>query len=90
MGDSGDYWRDIKEHRKEIKQERQSRMPDINSLLSEAGVNFEAKNDGHHYILDSKESKIDYWPSTGLWKCRSTKKQGYNIKPLLKHLKGAK
>lgn len=87
MGELGEYWRDIKEHKREIKEKRLSNMPNPNTLLKEINVKFEVKNEGHHYIIKSNNNTFDYWPSTGYWKHRELDKPGYNISPLVQYIK---
>lgn len=87
MGDLGDYWRDVKEHRQKVKAKRQAAMPNPNKLLNELGASFEVKNYGEHYIVEYGDIIVDYWPSTGYWKVRKLGHTGYNIRPLVKYLK---
>lgn len=84
MGDMGDFWGDTKEARKEESRKRKDRNhAHAIDQLAKNGVSSKSK-DGVHYVVDSR---FDYWPSTGLFINRKTKKRGRGIKNLLRALK---
>ncbi len=82
MGDMGDIWKDVNEHRKQKKSDNISSSIEE---LSNRGVNFKT-TDGIHYIIEGINSLIDYWPSTGLFINRTTHKKGRGIFNLLRCL----
>lgn len=83
MGDVGELFNAL--HK--VKQEKRATNRE-NSLkiLSDAGIECEVKNYGAHIIV---RKSLDFWPGTGLWKDRKTKKEGRGVFRLLKHI-GAK
>ena len=80
MGDMGEYWQDVNRDRKEKKQ---SNLEYNTNVLLEKGICFVSKNNGVHLIV---ENAFDFYPSTGLFINRKTKKKGRGIKNLLKCL----
>lgn len=77
MGDMGDYFRDVREESKERKE--RNRMGATEALVTN-GVPFTDHNNGIHLVVDSR---IDYWPSTGLFICRHTKFKQRGVQNLL-------
>lgn len=51
--------------------------------LTELGIPFTEKNGGVHLIV---AARWDYWPSTGLWICRTTKRSERGIRSLIKEI----
>jgi len=51
-------------------------------ILIKSNIGFTTKNFVHYIVGD-----FDYWPSTGLFISRTTKKRGRGIKNLLKQVK---
>lgn len=47
-------------------------------MLSDAGINYEAKNGGAHLIVSCQDGIIDFWPGTGKFITRQWK-GGYSI-----------
>lgn len=89
MGDVGDYWRDVKEFRKEKKDAyRAGQMKEDIRAVMNAFAHIEEKNYGEHLIVTSNRAKtIDYWPSTKRWIVRRGRAKGYDVKSLLGYLK---
>jgi hypothetical protein len=52
-------------------------------MLRECNVSFQVKNNGEHVIVAGNPA-TDYWPGTGLFIQRKTKKEGRGIYNLLK------
>lgn len=53
-------------------------------ILLDKGINFVEKNQGKHLIVKHGQLTVDFWPSTGLYIPRHTKKRGYGVFNLLK------
>jgi hypothetical protein len=84
MTDGGDYWRDMRGY---WQAKRRSNLVQSTAILECAGVPFKSKNNGVHLIV---KDRWDYWPSTGLFIDRQTKKKGRGIKNLLWHTNNEK
>lgn len=55
--------------------------------LIDLDVDFTVHNNGLHIIIPKSEyGAVDFWPSTGRWKCRSSEHDGFGIDSLLKFL----
>lgn len=80
MGDMGDIYRMMKEDSKERKT---NNFEKSTKLLQNKGIEFESKNGGYHLIV---EQEYDFYPSTGLFICRKTKKKGRGVRNLLKKI----
>lgn len=48
-------------------------------ILKAKGVDFVAKNNGVHLIVDSSKGKIDFWPTTGKYIRRLDGKSGRGV-----------
>ncbi len=94
MGDTGDYWRDVKGYLKEkSQQKRASNTEWSTNRLQELGIIFESKNDGVHLVVRHNGKVVDFWPSTGRFICRSGKMDDYDtrgVNRLIKYLKSKK
>lgn len=55
-------------------------------LLDKKGIKYESKNDGIHLIVECGSWFVDFWPSTGKYRCRGSKKHGRGIRELLKYI----
>jgi len=55
-------------------------------MLNYLSIDYESKNDGVHLIIRYKNFIIDYWPTTGKFSNRLTKKTGRGIFNLLQHI----
>lgn len=50
--------------------------------LDDMGLLYELKNDGNHVVIDGPNGHVDYWPTTGKWRCRHTNIKGQGWKDL--------
>ena len=58
-------------------------------FLVSSSIEFRSNDEGTHLIIDEYNTGvIDYWPSTGLWIPRNTKKRHRGIRPLIKYIQG--
>lgn len=76
----------FKEMRKRSQEKRSANKEKSAELLKNSGINFERKNYGNHLIILT-EPKIDFYPSTGLWKVRGDNKNHRGVMALLKYLR---
>lgn len=60
--------------RKQRQEKRNHNKEQSTNLLRQAEISFESKNSGNHLIILSTP-KIDFYPSTGLWKVRGENKK---------------
>jgi hypothetical protein len=79
--DMGDYWRDVR-HAGQVK--RAANREQSPACLAQAGIEFVVKNEGAHLIVTGPAGLIDFWPGTGLWMLRGTKRSGYGVFKLIK------
>lgn len=77
MGEMAEVLNAMRQHKKHS---RANNTVKRTELLKSHGIKFESKNNGAHLIL---EHRFDFWPSTGLWIDRETKKRGGGIPRLL-------
>ena len=77
MSDLGD---DFKAMRELSQEKRERNRAASTAILRRVGIPFESKNDGAHLIV---LYAIDFWPGTGLWIVRKTKKKGRGVRNLL-------
>ncbi|KDC23884.1 hypothetical protein L505_3675 [Bordetella bronchiseptica F4563] len=91
MGDMGDYWRDVTPARQErSKQKRASNREHSARLLSEAGIQFQSRNDGAHLIVTGVGGHtFDFWPGTGLWLMRGSSKDRRGVRSLIRAAKSS-
>jgi len=82
MSDVGDLYKEIAKHKRD---KREHNRLHSTKMLLDAGIKFTLHNNDAHLIIDNG-SKIDFWPSTGLWIDRSTQEKQRGIAPLLKYL----
>ena len=80
MSEIGETFAALKEHRKAKKLKNQECST---GMLKKLGINIESKNNGNHLIIPARAGKIDFWPSTGKWICRSTGRSSRGIKRLM-------
>jgi hypothetical protein len=66
------------------KERRASNLERSTNLLGEKGVSYVSKNDGNHLIVTGRDELIDFWPSTGKFKQRSSKVYQRGVFNLLK------
>lgn len=83
-------WAVLKEHFKTASQERRAGNRESSpELLEQAGVRFKSSNNGAHLIVTGSDwERIDFWPGTGKWIARDTKRKGRGVFNLLKYIKG--
>lgn len=74
------YFKEMKANHQQIKEKR--KVEDTQKLINK-GIEFESKNFGYHLIVKGKESLIDYWPSSGKFFVRKTKKKGNGFNNLM-------
>lgn len=72
--------------RKQRQEKRNHNKEQSTNLLRQAEISFESKNSGNHLIILSTP-KIDFYPSTGLWKVRGENKNHRGVGTLLKYLR---
>ena len=83
MGDMREAFDALKEYSRD---KRLSNKLKSTMILRSKGVEFHSKNNGSHLIVDSGDGLIDFWPSTGKYQIRKTKRFGRGVKNLLKEL----
>ncbi len=76
MGDMAEDFKAMKSLKQRKKDER---MEEAAFKLGEAGIDYD-KGSEWHWIIDGK---IDFWPSTGLWKVRGSQGEGYGVDDLI-------
>jgi len=80
MGDMAKVFRDMTEYKKA---KRKDNTEKSTTMLKVKGIQFVSKNNGAHLIVGN----YNFWPSTGLFENRLTKKKGRGIYNLIKKLK---
>ena len=83
MSEIGDVFSALRESKKEKKLDNKVYST---KSLRKAGIEFASKNEGLHLIVTGKVGLIDFWPSTGKWKCRASGKYLRGIKSLIKYI----
>lgn len=78
MSELGDTFREWREYKKKKKAKNLEFAPDI---LHENGIRFKALTMEHYRI-----GEYDFWPTTGLYIHRKTKKRGRGVFNLIKAL----
>lgn len=78
-----EMWRDYKSARQ---QKRRSNLKFSTDLLDRHSVRYVKHNGGIHLVIEGKHGPIDFWPSTGLYKERSTGRKLRGIVRLLREL----
>jgi len=81
MGDVGESFEGWKEESQERKRRN---LEQSTKILEDRGILFESKNGGVHIIIKAEREKFDFWPSTGKFTSRVTKKSGRGVFKLLK------
>lgn len=87
MGDMGDDFRAMKEHRQKMKSQRYADSSSARMEIYKEALDIEEKNDGQHWIVRTAKETIDFWPSSGRWIVRGKKASGYDARSLLKRMK---
>ena len=87
MGDTGDYWRDVKPYLKERRQKHVARMGKSGNKNIEAlGYEYTHYTNNHQFAIETPKGVIDYWATTGTWIDRKTKKRGKGLESLRRYL----
>lgn len=81
MGDEGDFWKDVREARKD---KRAANRDDSAALLNAAGIEYTSKNGGAHLIVRGHAGTADFWPGTGLWRLRGSTQQHRGVRKLIR------
>ncbi len=82
-GDDIDWARYRRDHAEASKVKRARNREHSTKLLVESGIPFSLHNGGAHLIVKVRHGFVDFWPGTGSWVCRSTKKQGRGVRKLI-------
>ena len=78
MGETFEGWREMKQ-----KKRASNRETSIQLLIAK-GVNIQAiKNIDAHVIVNHNGRAVDFWPGTGLWIDRATKRKGRGVRNLI-------
>lgn len=78
-------WR---EYRKERQEKKRCNLKRNLKHLESKGIPFVSNNDGVHVVIQHNNKIIDFYPSTGLWKDRQSKRRARGILSLIRHLEG--
>lgn len=77
-------WKEFGQAMKERSQERRANNRFASAkLLVEAGISFDARNNGGHLIVRGLGQTFDFWPGTGLWQERGTTQQNRGVHALI-------
>ncbi len=69
---STQFWNDIHNIKRADRRDRAAQ--DV-ELLKRLGVVYSSNDNGVHLMIDDKSrGRVDFWPTTGRWECRSQKK----------------
>jgi hypothetical protein len=83
-----EYWRDVKPVMIEASKQKRAQNREMSAkILTHVGISYESKNQGAHLILSAGDKVINFWPGTGLWVIRGSKKQHRGIRHLIAHVK---
>lgn len=81
IGEAFEGWREMKQQKRASNREHSTR------LLTVAGINIEAiSNDGAHIIVNHRGHMVDFWPGTGLWIDRASKRKSRGVHNLIRHV----
>ena len=80
MGEFAEMCRDLRSISAERRAHHRESSP---AMLRGAGVRFETFNGGAHLVVESGNSRIDFWPGTGLWIPRDGTRRGRGVRKLL-------
>ncbi len=84
MGDMAEYFQSMRDYNKE---RRASNTESSTDLLRRNRVTFQSRNAGAHLVVWAGNWDVDFWPSTGLWIVRATKKRNRGVKKLIEFVK---
>jgi len=68
-----------KEHRDYSQNKRANNRVKAQETLMKNGIKYESKNFGAHLIVQGKDGTYDFYPGTGLYISRNTKKKERGI-----------
>lgn len=87
MGDVGEFWKDVGPAMKEQSQQKRANNREASAaILTRSGIQFDAKNDGAHLIVEAGKQRIDFWPGTGLWIVRGSPIQHRGVRKLVAYV----
>lgn len=90
MGDMGEYWREIKPAMLErSKQKRAANREASAVVLTTQGISYTTHNNGAHLVISAGGSVYDFWPGTGRWQLRGSKKHSRGVMQLVRRIKAA-
>lgn len=75
-----EMWRALKKHGQE---KRASNLTNSLQLLIDAKIKYTSRNGGVHCMVECATGIIDFWPGTGKFIQRGTKKQGRGVRAVL-------
>lgn len=79
MGDLGEFWRDVSPMLKEeSRAKKKSNLEKSIAILDQYGISYVTK-DEIHFIIESSIGRIDFWPSTGLYKGAANGRGVFNL-----------
>lgn len=87
INEETEAWR---KYRQDKANKRLKNLEYSTNLLKEKGIQFESHNFGKQLVILCAESKIDFYPSTGLWIERTTRYKNRGIRSLLAHINDKK
>ena len=65
MTDTAEYWRDVREWAKERKAQRRDKNRSRSvAMLSQAGIKYETRNNGYHFIIRTSRGAVNFYPTT--------------------------
>ena len=80
MSDEAEFWKGL---RQVGQTKRANNREASRTLLEEAGVQFEVRNEGAHLVVHAKGAVFDFWPGTGLWIERPAARRGRGVHALI-------
>lgn len=83
---STEFWEEYKKERQHKREANRASSPE---MLTKADIRFQSRNGGAHLIIAHGDTFIDFWPGTGLWIPRDTKRKSRGVKKLISYVKGA-
>lgn len=87
MSDTIDDYRFLKEIMRNDKQTRFQGAGEMRSQIIVYALDVQSKNGGHHWIVRTEKSTIDFWPHTGRWIARGKNSRGREAGSLLDFIK---
>lgn len=79
MGDIGDYWRESRQHGKNVKR---TRLATAGRVFRKLKVNYSVFTESHWRIF-YEGREIDFWPTTSSWRVSDENETQYGLKKLL-------